>query len=321
MSAEEETKLRRHQKALQWASLHADHVGMPVALMSYELGAEHEAEHIMRTQAQKLTVDRGGEQDHLRGEPMSGEHLVIPSDYPGEPALHLYRHEDGDVGVAVAEGDRWPGFGAMTLSATRGRDTKAWQAFAGLFLSTTPSDVPGEHEAELVTAGILGTIVREGIDSGAVWSDEGSCLCLSDGTTVSATSSPGPGISWIGGSKLHSTHGSPDEADTENPYEGWIGSELVRAGMDVLTKELGGTVLPGPDIKTPPTDALLPFGARWGASLHNEVVWEDYRGRLCTCHTEEETLVSRRQVEDGVWCPISPPIPMAMAVLAKAAEG
>jgi hypothetical protein len=70
---------------------------------------------------------RGARQrDHM------AQHVVIRSDYPDEPNVHVLRHEDGDFGLAVVDGERWPGT-AATLCSSGGRNIAAWEAVAALW--------------------------------------------------------------------------------------------------------------------------------------------------------------------------------------------
>jgi hypothetical protein len=94
-------------------------------------------------------VATGAPQGEAAGPPVAkrkGQHAIIPSDYPGEPSIHIVRHEDGDFGLAVVDGERWPGK-AATLCASGTRNHAAWEALAALWRSTEPAS-PHQGSAE-----------------------------------------------------------------------------------------------------------------------------------------------------------------------------
>lgn len=66
------------------------------------------------------------------------DHVIIPSDYPGEANIHIMRHADGDYGIAVAPGTRWPGFQAATMCSSGGGNLAAWKAVAALWKAGQP---------------------------------------------------------------------------------------------------------------------------------------------------------------------------------------
>lgn len=77
-----------------------------------------------------------------------GDHVVIRSDYPEEPNIHLMRHGDGDFGIAVAFGDRWPGV-AATMCGSGGRNQAAWSATRDLWRAGSTSALPRRSEVDL----------------------------------------------------------------------------------------------------------------------------------------------------------------------------
>lgn len=87
----------------------------------------------------------------------NGDHVIIRSDYPGEASIHVMRHRDGDFGIAVAKGDRWPGMAAATMCSSGGRNPDAWQAVAALWRSADPSTPPGGSEP---TPGVDGWVLE-----------------------------------------------------------------------------------------------------------------------------------------------------------------
>lgn len=76
------------------------------------------------------------------------QHVVIKSDYPDEPSLHVLRHEDGDIGIAVAFGERWPGI-AATLCASGGRNAAAWEAGVALWRAGSTAGLPKRSKLDL----------------------------------------------------------------------------------------------------------------------------------------------------------------------------
>ena len=100
-------------------------------------------EEIQRLRAEAAGGPRVGDDAQVKVCGETKDHVVFPSDYPNESKLHIMRHGDGDYGVAISAGERWPIREYVTFCASGGRNIDAWQAASALWRALQPREVGG----------------------------------------------------------------------------------------------------------------------------------------------------------------------------------